>query len=79
MNVAIPRTVLSNALAGELLRLSPMLHSVFELNRLMDELAIGKVDDMWQHETPDGFILEVKVNGRWHRLSFTRIGEDWNG
>ena len=71
--------MLSNALASELLRLSPMLHSVIELNRLMADLAVGRVEDVWQHETSDGFILEVKVRGRWHRVSFIRIGEDWGG
>ena len=79
MNCALPRTVLSTVLAQELFRISPMLHSVFELSHIMGELAGGRVEDIWQHDTPDGFILEVKVHGRWHRLSFTNIGEDWGG
>jgi hypothetical protein len=79
MNIALPRTMLSNALAGELFRLSPVFHHVFELNRIMTNLATGQVEDIWQHDTPDGFILEVKISGTWHRISFTNIGEDWSG
>ena len=71
--------MLSNVLASELLRLSPMLYSVFELNQIMIDLSVGRVEDIWQHETPDGFILEVKIKGKWHRISFKRIGEDWSG
>lgn len=79
MNITLPRTVWSNALVCDLFRLAPMLHRVFELNRVMTDLATGKVEDIWQHETPDGFILEVKVSGKWHRISFVHIGEDWSG
>jgi hypothetical protein len=79
MNVALPRTMLSNALSGELFRLSPMLHHVFELNQIMTDLATGQIEDIWQHETSDGFILEVKITGKWHRISFVNIGEDWGG
>ena len=71
--------MLSNALTGELFRLSPMLYHVFELNRVMTDLATGQVEDIWQHETSDGFILEVKIEGKWHRISFVNIGEDWSG
>ncbi len=79
MNIPLPRTVWSNVLACDLFRLAPMLNKVFELNRVMENLATGKVEDIWQHETSDGFILEVKISGKWHRISFVHIGEDWGG